>query len=382
MPAPRVTAVLSASLVAVGLAAGAPGAGAVSTSIGYACNPGADAFTLPVVLDTDAPTRMVVGRSTQLVVSAAATLPGSRAQAAWNAGARTLSGTWTLQGGFGSSTALDQTIPSVPLPDESGAPADAPFSAASAPVTFTAPSTPGVVELTAGDLAGALQLAPSGGPLALTCTAPKVTGKAPVIDTITVVASSTTTLTLDRSTSEYGQDVTAMARVTTSSGTPDGDVAFSVDGVATKARVGKDGVATLVLPDARSGAHGVTATFVPRDTTTYDGSASAAQAWTVTPARTRIRIPVTGLTTKVVTRVGVRAKGVFGSVPTGKVRIKVVRVGRAGTRVRVRTLDATGAAKAGYGRLAKGRYRATVVYRGDADHLALTKSRTFRVTRG
>lgn len=197
-----------------------------------------------------------------------------------------------------------------------------------------------------------------------------------------VVASSTTTLTLATTASEYGQDVAATAQVTTSSGSTNGDVAFVVDGLATTVRLDRDGTATLVLPDAAPGTHSVTATFVPRKSTTDDASTSTALAWTVSKARTRMRVPVTGRTTKVVTRVGVRAKGVFDTVPTGKVRIKVTRIGKAGTWVRVRTLDATGAAKAGFGRLKKGRYRATVVYRGDANHRYLKKTRKFRVTRG
>ena len=203
-----------------------------------------------------------------------------------------------------------------------------------------------------------------------------------MIDTINVVASSTTTLALDRTASEYGQDVTATAKVTTSSGTPDGDVAFSVDGLATKAKVGKDGVATLVLPDAGPGAHSVTATFVPRDATAYDGSTSAAQAWTVTKARTRMRIPVTGLTTR-------SSRGSASRRRASSTRSRPARCGSrssasasAGKWVKVRTLDDTGAARAGFGRLKKGRYQVVVVYRGDANHLDLKKTKKFRVTRG
>ena len=94
-----------------------------------------------------------------------------------------------------------------------------------------------------------------------------------------------------------------------------------------------------------------------------------------------MRIPVTGRTTTVVTRVGVKAKGVFDTVPTGKVRIKVKRIGKPGKWVRVRTLD-DGSARAGFGRLKKGRYRVVVVYRGDANHRYLKKTKQFRVTRG
>lgn len=372
---------LSATLAAVGLAATAPGAGAVSPSIAYVCtSPDLGSFTLPVVLDTNAPARMVVGQSSQVTMTASAVLPGPEAKEAvttW--GATEFDGTWVVKASLGTAAAdVTQTIaPRAQLGSQTVETA-VPFTAASTAFPYVAPTTPGPVEVTAGDLAGSLQLYPTGS-TAIACTLPN--GKAPVIDTINVVASSTTTLALDRTASEYGQDVTATAKVTTSSGIPDGDVAFSVDGLATKARVGKDGVATLVLPDAGAGSHNVSATFVPRDATAYDASTSVAQAWTVSQARTRIRIPVTGRTTQVVTRVGVRAKGVYDTVPTGKVRITVKRIGKRGKWVKVRTLDASGFARAGFGRLKKGRYQAVVVYRGDANHRYLRKAKQFRVTR-
>lgn len=376
-----VTAALSISLTAVGLGAVSVGAEAVSGSIAYACtSPDLGSFTLPVVLDTNAPARMAVGQSSQVTTTASAVLPGPAARDAvttWSA--TEFDGTWVVEASFGTAAAeITQAIaPRAQLGGQTVETA-VPFTAASTPFAYVAPTTPGRVEVTAADLEGSLQFYPTGS-TAIACTAPP--GKPPVIDTINVVATSTTTLALDRTASEYGQDVTATAKVTTSSGTPDGDVAFSVDGLATKVRVGKDGVATLVLPDAPAGSHSVTATFVPRDATTYDGSTSAPQAWTVAKARTRMRIPVTGRTTTVVTRVGVKAKGVFDTVPTGKARIKLKRIGKRGKWVKVRTLEA-GAARAGFGRLKKGRYQVVVIYRGDANHRYLKKAKRFRVTRG
>lgn len=376
---------LSATLAAVGLAATAPAAESASTSLTYTCDyEGPGSFEMPVVLDTNAPARMTVGQVAQVTATASAVMPGAEAKAAYDTGARSLDGSLTARTALGTVAAtISQPIPKTSLGDQTVAAQPVPFSAASAAFSYTAPSTPGTVEITAGGLDGTWQFYDgadaSTGSADFTCTAPP--GKPPVIDTIAVVATSTTSLTLDRTASEYGQDVTATAKVTTSAGTPDGDVAFSVDGLATKARVGKDGVATLVLPDAPAGSHSVTATFVPRDATTYDGSTSAAQAWTVAKARTRMRIPVTGRTTTVVTRVGVKAKGVFDTVPTGKVRIKLKRIGKRGKWVKVRTLEA-GAARAGFGRLKKGRYQVVVVYRGDANHRYLTKAKRFRVTRG
>ena len=239
----------------------------------------------------------------------------------------------------------------------------------------------GVLEITAGAIAGTLTFDNDGEAVPgreFSCGAPS--GKAPVIDTIAVAAATTTTLTLARSVSAYGQDVTATAKVVASSGGPAGEVAFAVDGIVTRAKVDKDGVASLVLPDTAVGAHGVLATFMPRDVAAYVGSSSGLQQWTVDKVGTKVKIPVTGRTTTTVTRVGVKAAGLFGTVPTGKVRIKVKRLGRPGKWVKSRTLDA-GAARVGLGVLAKGRYRVVVRYRGDTNHLAVKKTKTFRVKR-
>jgi hypothetical protein len=207
-------------------------------------------------------------------------------------------------------------------------------------------------------------------------------GKPPVIDTINVVATSATTLVLDRTVADFGQDVTATAKVTTSAGAPDGDVAFSLNGgTATKVRVDKDGMATLALPDPNVGGHTVAATFVPRDAASVDGS-TATQALTVAKTRTKLRVPVTGRTTTTATRVGVKAKGAFDTVPTGKVRIKLQRIGRTAKTIKTRKLNDNGAARAGFGTLKSGRYRVVVVYRGDANHRYVKKPKIFRVKRG
>src|SRR5918993_937133 len=301
--------VVSLSLAAAGLAAAAPGAGAVSASIAYDCTAdGLGTFTLPVVLNTDAPARMSVGQTAEVTITAGAVLPGAIARKLASGPATDFDGVWTLSATFGTSAAsVRQTVPRTRLGDQSVATA-VPFTATSGPMTYTAPATPGAVVITVGPIsAGTWQLfdgeAPAGAE-AITCALPDP-AKPPVIDTIAVVGSSSTTLALDRTTSEYGQDVTASAQVTTSSGAPDGDVAFSVDGLATKARIDHLGVATLVLPGAGPGVHSVTATFLPRDPTAYDGSA-AGQSWTVTRARTRLRVPVTGRRTDVPTHVGVK----------------------------------------------------------------------------
>jgi hypothetical protein len=379
-----VAAGISVAVGAFGIVAVAPSAQATTGVVTYACTSTVGAFDLPVEIDTDAPARMQVGAAASLIATSMTSLPAAQAKLAYDVlNARSFDGTVAAKATVGSAAAdINQAIPKTTIPDQAIATA-VPFTATSAAIPFVAPATPGDVVISAGDFTASLQFydgadAPAGGPIAVTCTAPN--GKAPVIDTIVVAAKSTTTLTLSKTASKYGEDVTATAKVVTSSGAPDGDVAFSVDGVATKARVDKDGVATLVLPDAPVGNHSVTASFVPKDTAHYDGSTSAPQAWAIEKARTKMRVPVTGKRRDVVTKVGVKAAGAFGTVPTGKVKIKLKRIGKVGRWVKVRKLR-DGEAKAGFGKLKVGRYRVVVKYRGDGNHLAKRKVKTFRVRR-
>jgi hypothetical protein len=387
MPLTRLTSRIAAVTVAVGslgLVAVTTDAQATSGPVAYRCS-GAGTFDLTVVLDTNAPTRMRTGDKADVVATLASALPAGLAEEKYALGARRFDGSVVAQESVGAATSVSLAIASTPVPAQAP-PAAVPFTATSAALPFTAPSTPGAVAISGGDFVATLNFstdagADVGGPVTLTCAVPPP-GKPYAVDTITVVATSATTLTLDKTASEYGQDVNATARVTVSTGAPVGDVAFSVDGLATKAKVDKDGIATLVLPDAGPGAHSVTATFVPSAPTTYDGSTTAAQTLSVARARTRIKLPVTGRTTTVATRVGVKAKGVYDSVPTGTVRIRLKRIGKPGKWAKVRTLDDTGAATAGFGKLAKGRYKVVVRYPGDTNHLGLKKTRKFRVTRG
>lgn len=378
--------------VAVGLlgtVAVAPTAQAASGTLIYRCTGAADAFDLPVVIDTNAPARMYTGEKADIVVTASSALPADQAKTAYDTqGARSFDGTLVAKVTIGAA-ALDvsHAIAKTPMPIQATA-TQVPFAATSAALPFTAPATPGDVAIRAGDLTATLNFyddadaTTAGSPLKLTCTAPP--GQPALVDTIAVVSRSSTTLTLSKSASQYGEDVTATAKVTTTAGAAgpaDGDVAFAVDGVVTRAKVDRDGIATLVLPDTAVGAHRVTATFVPRDVTHYDGSTTAAQTWDVSKVRTKMRVPVTGKRVGTVTRVAVRAKGAFDTVPTGKVTIKLKRANATKKWIKVRKLDDQGKATAGFGKLKKGRYKVVVTYRGDTNHNAKKKVKRFRVTR-
>lgn len=192
---------------------------------------------------------------------------------------------------------------------------------------------------------------------------------------------STTTVTLSAPQSAYGRVVTSSAAVTTAAGPAEGDVVFSVDGVAFKANLSAAGTAGIVLPRAAVGAHAVQATFLPRDPLAQDGSASSSVVWQVAQVRTRLQVRVTGKRIRGQVTLHVRAAGDYGTTPSGRVRIVVRRSGRT-VRVGRGTLD-SGSVRAALplvpGPSRKGRYRVEVTYRGDADHLAARRVARFRI---
>lgn len=192
---------------------------------------------------------------------------------------------------------------------------------------------------------------------------------------------SSTALLLSTTQSAYGQGVTASATVTTAAGPPQGDIVFAVDDLLLKANLGASGGATIVLPRLLVGSHPVTATFVPQIPAAQQGSTSPAQAWVVSPVRTRLQVRVIGRGARIPTSVEVRAAGDYGTRPTGRVTVVVRRIGtRASTRVAAR-LDATAVAVAALGRLRASTYGLRVTYVGDGQHARRSQVERFSVRR-
>ncbi|HEV2796463.1 MAG TPA: Ig-like domain-containing protein, partial [Nocardioides sp.] len=345
--------------------------------ITYTCAAEGKPFTMGVVFDTTAPLRMTTGQSTQLNVTVKATLAKSAADAIAGVPVTHVAATLEPTITFGTAaTVVAQPVIRTSLRE---APPTL-LSGASAPFTYTAPATSGTQEVTAGAIKGNFTFDNNNGtpvPKEFSCTAPN--GKAPLIDTIAVSGFTTTSLTLARSTSDYGQAVGVSATVSSTAGIPSGEVAFTVGGVVTRVKVDKDGVAAAVLPDSAVGTHTVLATFVPSDVAAFVGSTSVTKLLTVSKAETKARTPVTGRTTKTATHVGVKVRGVFDTVPTGKVLITIKRLGKPGKWVKTRTLSDAGTARFRLRLLAAGRYRVIVKYRGDVNHLAEKKVKVFRV---
>lgn len=193
------------------------------------------------------------------------------------------------------------------------------------------------------------------------------------------VPPTSTSLLLSTATSAYGQGVTATATVTATPGPAQGDVVFSIDDLTISANLGANGATTVVLPDATVGQHAVSATFVPQLPADQEGSTSPTQTWVVTQVRTRLQVRVIGKGLRIPTSVRVSAAGEYGTRPTGRVRVVVIRSrGRDRTRV-VTRLDGAGVALAELGRLRKGTYRLAVTYVGDSQHLGERRFGRFRV---
>jgi hypothetical protein len=389
---------LTASMAAVGAVAAIPTAQAATGATDYTCTYDlfgnvSEPFTLSVDTDTNAPAKMAPGEKFDASVTTSTSLPGNMAQLAYNAlQSRFFDGTsaanFTVSG---TAAPVAQTIPVTAITTQppNGTPGvDVPFKAAGA-MSLTAPATPGSFDIVAGDFTTTLALygADADGnqgaeqlKVPVTCLAPK--GKPIVVDTVAVVAPSATILTLDKAWSRYGDRVTATAKVTTAAGAPDGEVAFTLNGVATKARVNKDGIATLALPTAPVGSHNLTASFVPKDATAYEGSTSAPVAFKVAKAKTRPKVAVTGKRTNRATKVKVTIKTQHDTTATGKVRIVLRKIGTKKKWVRNRALK-DGQRTVGFGKLKKGRYKVIVRYRGDDNHMRGPRAvRKFRVKKG
>ncbi|MCW2736436.1 Ig-like domain-containing protein [Nocardioides sp.] len=194
-----------------------------------------------------------------------------------------------------------------------------------------------------------------------------------------LAGSSTTAVSLSTTASAYGQVVTATAAVSTVPGPPQGDVVFSVDGLATKANLGASGTATVVLPAAMVGEHAVSATFVPQFPEVQQGSTSSTQSWTVARVRTRLQVRVIGKGARIPTSVQVKGAGEYGSLPTGRVTLEVDRARSADSARTGLRLNSAGVALVDLGRLHKGRYRLVVTYAGDTQHLPERRVTRFRV---
>jgi hypothetical protein len=367
-----------------GLAAVAAPVHAATESVIYSCTTAdGQTFDLSVIADSNAPARMYVGDSVTPTITAATALPGSLAQANQALGAESFDGTVVARGALnGTPVLVNQTILTTPLGAQT-MPTDVPFTAFGPAPLPLKPGAPGDLVLTAGDFDATFNFKQGdgtavGGPLAAACKVPQ--GKAPIVDTIVVVSKSTTALTLSPATAGYGAPVTATAKVTTPGGTPDGDVTFVVGGVSTKVPV-KAGAASLVIDQTVVGTHAVSATFTPKDATHYEGSSATPVTLKVSKAATSTKVKITGKRARQRTTAAIKVVGINKTVPTGKVKLVLRKVGNQGFHTAKSGRLAKGARIFNLGRLGKGRYKVVVKYLGDSNHLRSKTVKRFRVRR-
>lgn len=144
--------------------------------------------------------------------------------------------------------------------------------------TITPPDTPTLLTIKAGTTYQSHMVIRKGdGSVASesdsTCTAKPGAGNTGVIDTIRVMARSTTAVTLATSTVAEGEPVEVSSEVSVTGGTAVGSVKFSAADQSVTVPV-SGGQAQGLLPALPAGTHEVTAQFLPSDAQLYEGSTS------------------------------------------------------------------------------------------------------------
>lgn len=137
---------------------------------------------------------------------------------------------------------------------------------------------------------------------------------------------TTTTATVDPGTAVYGQPVTLSAKVTTATGTPTGEVVFTVDGTEVgRAGLAGTGTASTTVTDLPVGSNSVVASYTGDEE--YDASAAAPRSVTVSKAAVTVSLgatddsTVTGEAVGLTATVAVQSPG--GGTPDGTVQLLV-----------------------------------------------------------
>lgn len=381
---------MGASVLAATAPATAAQQAAPTSTIDYACTVDGTPFTLPATWDSDAPAEAFYGATPAFsaALTMAATLPGPVAKTLYDDGARSFTGALdradngvTVHDAAdrpGPLLAVDQTIATTSLGDQATA-KPVPFTVTSARFG-EGRSTPGRLTYRAAGFTALLKVTQADATvkdLSVVCKLPA----APVdIDTVDWIASTTTTVSLSETIAEYGESVAVRPTVTPASGTAAGTVTVSAGGVDSK--VATNGSTPAVnLRDLPVGDYRIATSFVPTDTVYFRGSSAAPAALKVVKTRSRMAVNLRGKTPRRATRARVDVSGVHGTSPTGRTKF-VLRSVFAPTTKKFRGKALSGGdAVAHFGRLAPGRYRLKVVYRGDSDHQRVVNERVFTVRR-
>lgn len=266
---------------------------------------------------------------------------------------RSASITATFAGGSGLAAASDSRPFTVgTIPTTTTVLADPAVVTVGSGVTFSATVTPshgatpqGTVQFRVDDADFAAPVALTGG----SATSPVLNGLAVGNHTVTATYSgsannspststeftfrvreplkpTTTTSSVSPATSVYGQPVTLSANVATATGTPTGDVVFTVGGTeVARAAVSATGDASTTVTDLPVGSNAVVATYEGDDV--YDASAAAPRTVTVNKAAVAVTLDASSTSTVAGESVGysasVAVEAPGGGVPEGTVQLVV-----------------------------------------------------------
>jgi len=261
-------AIAALGLTIAGLGAVAAPASAVSATLSYDC---ANSFTGPfvatAVIDTNAPTTLGAGMTVPIATTTSVVVPQAVVDQLRSASIAFVDGTAAATGtvdGAARQTTLTVPHTNVPGPGNSMTLVG---NGPSGNITGGAVGT--TILIGAGDFAVTLKGYTDAGVLLTTqtVTCALQSGQATLVDSVSVVqTSTTTTLTVDGPV-EYGGVTTARAEVTQggSNAKPSGSVAFTYAGKTVTVAVKGGKAQTDLAPALTMGANQVTAVFTPTD---------------------------------------------------------------------------------------------------------------------
>lgn len=376
------------------LAAGASSpAEAATGELRYACEWKGGTEELTATMSADAPAEAFYSTSSgtggfTMALATDAVLPARIAGDLWADGGRTVSGRiaepYTVSDGLdprGPSLPVASSITPVSLGDQT-TPTGVAFRDQTSRFGEVR-SQPGYLSFKAREaLELQLTVTMEGGAdesVVITCTRVTAPGTWPEIHRVAWVAPTATAVDVLTEEVEFGEVVSVSPTVTPVRGTATGTLTVSAGNASTDVSVAGKTVPVATLTGLTAGSHPLRAAFVPKDATFYRGSTATVPVVQVAKAAARVQARVLSREPGKRAVMRVRVRGVHDTVSTGDVRVTLRPVGRAGKKVKSRTLDRTGSDVVRFAKVSRGRYKVVVKYRGDANHLAAKITKTFRV---
>lgn len=301
---------------------------AASGSITYTCTmPDLGARDIAVTVDSNLPSTMAPGQTATFDITSSVTIPEDIVGLARDfLGAATVEGSVAATGDInGAPVTSALTVPVTAIPASGSLPL-----AASGPGGELTPPDPGTRLLKTGNFTADLLFKKADGSQAysiddMPCVVKEaVPAQDTTVDTVKVLAPTSTALALARTTAAYGQATTATATVTSDVAPPAGSVVFTVGG-KTITRAVSAGKATVTLPTLTAGkTYAVKATFKPTDPNFFRSS-TATRSFKVVADPTRTTALAPDIKKGGKARAAVTVKSAHGKPVTGKVEVKLFK---------------------------------------------------------